>query len=86
MLRTGGEGRRKQGEKEKREETRRKERTGGRKGEKEGRRGGGREKNERGVVDVAVAVGRGVSYLARAALLKHPWVAVSGATTTLRAA
>lgn len=79
------ERRRKQGERERREETRRKERTGGRKGEKEGR-GEEREKNETGVVDVAVAVGRGVSYLARAALLKHPWVAVSGATTTLRAA
>lgn len=36
-------------------------------------------------VDVAVAVGRGVSYLARAALPKHPWVAVLGATTTPRA-
>lgn len=36
-------------------------------------------------MDVAVAVGRGVSYLARAALPKHPWVAVLGATTTPRA-
>lgn len=49
---------------------------------------GVRKKNEKkggGAVDVAVAVGRGVSYLARAALPKHPWVAVLGATTTPRA-
>lgn len=84
MLREGGK-----------EDARRKGKTGGNEEEgedrrEEGRKGGEggreREKNETGVVDVAVAVGRGVSYLARAALLKHPWVAVSGATTTLRAA
>ncbi len=72
------------------ERGRRKGRTGG--NEERGKEGreveGGREKNERegGTADVAVAVGRGVSYLARAALPKHPWVAVSGATTTPRAA
>lgn len=60
-------------------------------GRREGRKGEGegvRKKNEKGgggAADVAVAVGRGVSYLARAALPKHPWVAVLGATTTPRA-
>lgn len=60
----------------------------GRKGGGEGKGRGGCEKGKRGgggQVDVAVAVGRGVSYLARAALPKHPWVAVLGATTTPRA-
>lgn len=65
-----------------REETRIQERRAETKGGK-----GERDKRERGgSVDVAVAVGRGVSYLARAALPKHPWVAVWGATTTPRAA
>lgn len=79
------ERRREGGRKEKGKDGRKR---GGRRGQEGGREGRGeeREKNETGVVDVAVAVGRGVSYLARAALLKHPWVAVSGATTTLRAA
>lgn len=67
-----------------------KERTEGREEgteEKKKGGGGGSEKTKReGLVDVALAVGRGVSYLTRAALQKHPWVAVSGATTTLRAA
>lgn len=60
-------------------------RGGGEAGGEERGRGGCEKEEKGGTVDVAVAVGRGVSYLARAALPKHPWVAVLGATTTPRA-
>lgn len=81
MLRGRGEG----GRTEEREDDEEK----GKDGRKERREGEGVRQKKRkrgGIVDVALAVGRGVSYLARAALPKHPWVAVLGATTTPRAA